>query len=169
MKGGKGKINLYYPKNNILYIREYLNGELNGEKKFKNNITISECHYLNGIKIGKGKEYDQRTGKLKFEGEYYYGYRIRGKTYVEEKLEFDGEFLFNERWNGIGFDPLGNTVYELQNGNGNIKIYENGNLIFEGDYLKGKITGKGKQYDRNGNLIYKGEYLNSQWNGKGKE
>ena len=41
-------------------------------------------------------------------------------------------------------------------------------LIFEGEYLKGKRNGKGKEYDRNGNLIFEGEYLHDERT-KGKE
>ena len=40
---------------------------------------------------------------------------------------------------------------------------------FEGDYLNGKRTGKGKEYDYNGNLKFEGEYLNGKRSGKGKE
>ena len=41
--------------------------------------------------------------------------------------------------------------------------------MFEGEYLKGKRNGKGKEYDPfNGNLIFEGEYLNGEkWNGNG--
>ena len=41
-------------------------------------------------------------------------------------------------------------------------------LIFEGEYLKGKRNGKGKEYDNNSNLIFEGEYLNGKRN-YGKE
>ena len=41
-------------------------------------------------------------------------------------------------------------------------------LIFEGEYLKGKRNGKGKEYNY-GELIFEGEYLNGKRNGKGKE
>ena len=41
-----------------------------------------------------------------------------------------------------------------------------GNLIFEGEYLNGKINGKGKEYDYAGKLKFEGEYLNGkQWIG----
>ena len=37
--------------------------------------------------------------------------------------------------------------------------------MFEGEYLKGKRNGKGKEYDDN-KLIYYGEFLNDEyWNG----
>ena len=109
LKGGKGMIHYYYYSSNKLYIEQCLNGELNGEVKiFQYNKIIFEGKFLNGIKMGKGKEYEQRTGNLEFEGEYYYGYRIKGKTYVDGKLELEGEFLFDEEWNGVGYDPLGN-------------------------------------------------------------
>ena len=45
----------------------------------------------------------------------------------------------------------------------------NNKLIFEGEYLNGKINGKGKEYYDNGELEYEGEYLNGKRNGKGKE
>ena len=42
-------------------------------------------------------------------------------------------------------------------------------LKFEGEYLNGKRNGKGKEYDIYGNLIYEGEYKNGERHGKGKE
>ena len=42
------------------------------------------------------------------------------------------------------------------------------NLIFEGEYLKGKRSGKGKEYDIDGDLKYEGEYLEGLKNRKGK-
>ena len=41
-------------------------------------------------------------------------------------------------------------------------------LIYEGEYLKGKRNGRGKEYDA-GLLIYEGEYKNGKRNGKGTE
>jgi len=39
-------------------------------------------------------------------------------------------------------------------------------LIFEGEYLNGKINGKGKEYSEPfGKLIFEGEYLNGKRNG----
>ena len=45
----------------------------------------------------------------------------------------------------------------------------NNNLIFEGEYLKGERSGKGKEYNNKGNLIFEGEYLKGKRNGIGKE
>ena len=42
-------------------------------------------------------------------------------------------------------------------------------MKFEGDFLKGKRKGKGKEYYENGNLEFEGEYLDDERNGKGKE
>ena len=47
------------------------------------------------------------------------------------------------------------------------KYYDNGKLIFEGDYLNG--NGKGKEYYKNGKLKFEGEYLNGTKNGKAKD
>ena len=49
-----------------------------------------------------------------------------------------------------------NISYKLKNGKGLIKEYYYDR--FEGEYLNGKINGKGKEYDDEGNLIFEGEY-----------
>ena len=57
--------------------------------------------------------------------------------------------------------------YNLKDGNGKVKEYESGNLIFEGEYLNGKRNGKGKGYFQR-KLEFEGEYYNGKrWNGKG--
>ena len=40
-----------------------------------------EGEYLNGKRNGQGKEYS-KDGKLGFEGEFLYGYKIKGKFYI---------------------------------------------------------------------------------------
>ena len=84
-------------------------------------------------------------------------------------LIFEGEYRYNKKWNGKGYDENGNITYELINGNGIVKIYyQEGKLEFEGEYLNGKRNGKGKEYDGKGKLEYEGEYLKGGRNGKGK-
>ena len=125
------------------YEAEYLNGQRNGKGKLYNyngNLAY-EGKFLNGQKHGKGKEYNM-NGKLIFEGEYLYGYRNKGKSYINSKLEFEGEYLYDRKWNGKGYDKYGNIIYELQNGNGTIKEYDdnNGYLMYEDEYLNGKLN-----------------------------
>ena len=47
--------------------------------------------------------------------------------------------------------------------------YIDNTLIFEGEYLKWKRHGKGKEYNKYCKLIFEEEYLNGQKNGKGRE
>ena len=54
-----------------------------------------------------------------------YGFRLKGKFYFENKLEYEGEFLYNKKWNGKGYDENGDIIYELINGNGNVIEYNN--------------------------------------------
>ena len=83
---------------------------------------------------------------------------------------FEGEYKKDLKWNGKGYDPDGKMVYELIDGNGKVKEYdENGNLEFEGEYINGERNGKGKEFNFDGLLIFEGEYLNGKRNGKGKE
>ena len=84
-------------------------------------------------------------------------------------LIFEGEFINDKRWNGRGYDISNNAVYDLENGNGKTIEYENGEVLFEGEYINGEINGKGKEYYEDGKLKYEGEYLNGYRNGKGKE
>ena len=81
--------------------------------------------------------------------------------------------IYESKGNGKEYDD-GVLVFEGEylNGERNGKGKEFnicGKLAFEGEYLNGKINGKGKEYDYNGKLRYKGEYLNGLRNGKGKE
>ena len=75
-------------------MKEYKN-DYYGELEF-------EGEYINGEKIGKGKEYDC-NGRLRFEGEYVNGVRNgKGKEYdCNGKLRFEGEYLDGLKWNGI--------------------------------------------------------------------
>ena len=76
-------------------------------------------------------------------------------------MEYEGEYLYNKKWNGKGYDENGNIIYELINGNGKGKEYDwNNKLVFEGEYLNAKKNGKGKEYNWKGKLIFEGEYLN---------
>ena len=82
---------------------------------------------------------------------------MKGKFYVNSKLEYEGDYLYNKKFNGKGYDENGNVIYELINGNGEVKEYddETGELIFEGEYLNGK-RGKEKVeyiYDKEGKVI----------------
>ena len=58
----------------------------------------------------------------------YGNYRIRGKEYyTNSKLKFEGEYLFNKKLKGKIYDFDGNIVLELNNGNA--KIEENNEFI----------------------------------------
>jgi len=58
--------------------------------------------------------------------------------YIGGKLKYEGDYLFNRKWNGKGHDEKGNIIYELKDGNGKVKEYDKyGKLIFEGEYING--------------------------------
>ena len=170
LKNGKGYV-IEYEENSISFEGEYLYGEKNGKGKeydYSGKLSFSG-EYINGERNGRGHEYYE-NGEIKFEGEYLYDDKIKGKEYLNGKLEFEGEYLYNRKWNGKGYDENHNIIYELINGNGKVKEYnDNSRLKYEGEYLNGEKNGKGKEYDNNGKLIYEGEFLKGQKNGKGIE
>ena len=53
----------------------------------------------------------------------------------------------NKRWNG----KINGIIY-----------YKGKKINIDGEYLNGKLNGKGKEYDDNGNLIFEEEYLNEE-------
>jgi len=123
-------------------------------------------------KNGTGKEYLISEDILIFEGEYLNGKRNgKGKEYYNNNnIKFEGEYLNWKKWNGIGYDADKKIVYELKDGNGYIKEFneENYEIICEYEYIKGEKNGKAKKYDINGELNFEWEYKNGKkWNGKG--
>ena len=89
---------------------------------------------------------------------------MRDLHYYSGELEYEGEYRFNRKWNGKGYDKTGNIIYELINGNGNVKEYydNDGLLKYDGEYLNGEKNGYGKEYDYKGTLLYEGRYFNDR-------
>ena len=92
----------------------------------------------------------------------------KGKEYIKGNLEFEGEFLFNKKWNGKGYDKNNIEIYELKNGNGRVREYDlfEETLKYEGGYHNGKRSGQGQEFDGN-KVIFSGEYSNGKRNGFG--
>ena len=178
----------YYKKVSGKYLILEKNG--NGkEYKLNTNILIFEGQYQNGKKSGFGNEYYD-NGKIKFEGKYLNGNKIKGigfnrkgkihfilndngkgkEIYNNKNIQFKGEYLNGKRWNGKGYDYNGKEDSEIKYGEGYIKDYSDfGELKFVGKYINGERW-KGKKFNKYGYLKFDGEYLNGRkWKGKGKE
>ena len=170
-RNGKGKA--IYPIENLIFFNgEYLNDKEWIGTRYNNNGSIVYILKNNNNGTGAGLEY-YYNGEFKFKGEYLNGKR-NGKGieyYNNGKKIFEGEYLNDLKWNGKGYDPSENLIYELKNGKGYIKEYNKyeHNLEFEGEYLNGQKNGKGKEYYYNNKIKFEGEYLTGKKNGKGKE
>ena len=171
IKEGNGNIKTFDNKGKLIFECSYLNGEENGIRKeyFPDGKLYFEGNYLNGKKNGKCKMYN--GDMLRFEGEYLYDYKLTGKEYINNKSIYEGEYLYNKKWNGKGYDEKRNASYIINNGNGKVIEYHDYyfTLKFEGEYLNGKRSGYGKEYNYDGYIIFEGEYLNGEKSGKGKE
>ena len=67
-------------------------------------------------------------------------------------MEFEGEFKNGERVKGKEY--CFNGGYD-------------GKLKYDGEFVFGRKSGQGKEYDTDGNLIFEGEFQNDEWlNGK---
>ena len=183
-KGNKLKI-IKYNKNlqNIMdiTIKDYqiLSGiyiiyeSKNKGKEYKgfNDFLIYEGGYLNGKRNGEGKEYNEK-GELIFEGEFKNGKRNgKGKEFLKGKLLHEGEFIDDDLKFGKEYNENGKIIKEIKETGFRKIINSKDNLIFEGEYLNGKLNGKGKEYSNSysNNLLFEGEYLNGKRHGKGKE
>ena len=65
-------------------------------------------------------------------------YVAKGKSYYNNgKLKFEGEFKYGKIWDGKGYNKEGGLSFEIKNGKGNIKEYDDdyGKLRFEGEYV----------------------------------
>ena len=109
---GKGYIKQYDYRGKWLSFEGYfLNGEKNGFcKEYSGDILLFEGEYKDGKRKGIGKEYDEKTGELKFEGEYLYNIKIKGKEYSKGRIIYEGEYLNNKKWSGTGYDQNGNII-----------------------------------------------------------
>ena len=51
-------------------------------------------------------------GKLKFEGEYLYDKKTKGREYYSNgKLEYEGEYFFDNKYDGKGYDENGSIIW----------------------------------------------------------
>ena len=69
----------------------------------------------------------------------------KGKEFNPPKVEFEGEYFEEQRWNG-----------KIK-----IEILES-YITYEGELLNGKKHGKGKEWSDDNKLLYEGEFINGQ-------
>ena len=176
IKDGKGYVKKFYDsenENRIKFEGEYFNGEKNGFGKLYSSggdtIFIKyKGEYLNGKMNGKVKLYDDE-GNLYFEGENGYKNGKGKEYYSDKKLKFEGEYLNGSQWNGKQFDENGNIIFEIKNGSGLIKEFnDEGLLQYECEYKYGSKNGWEKIYDNYGKIKSEMEYLNG-YKIRGKE
>ena len=82
-------------------------------------------------------------------------FRKKGKEDVNGRLEYEGNYFFNKKYDGKVYNKNGKILYELNNGKGYVKEYNHqGNLIFKGEYLNGKKMEKTNYIFLNLLLVY---------------
>ena len=169
-----GKLKEYNKEGKFLYKSEYKNLKIwNGREiiddigwimrteKFKGK-SILKGESINKQKNRKGKELFK--GKLIFEGNYLNEKRNGyGIEYNFDGGKFLGDFKNGLKWEGTGYNKNGEIEYEIIDGYGYIKEYHNGILIYEGQYLKGKRNGNGREFCfLTRKLKYEGVFINGK-------
>ena len=59
------------------------------------------------------KEKYFKNGKLKFDGEYLYNNRIKGKEYIKRILGYKGKYLDEKKWKGKIYYKNNNIICKL--------------------------------------------------------
>ena len=166
IKKGKGKVKEFFDDGVLKFEGEYCNGERNGQGKrydYEGEILF-EGIYLNGEKwTGKGKEYHTDHDKVDDTDENPFK-DIDLFSIGKRKQKKDNEYGFMSNFFESAFKNKNLTsLTKKQFG----LTREEKILKFEGEYLNGQK--KGKEYNQEGDLIYEGEFLYDKWHGKGKQ
>ena len=158
-RSGYGK---EYDNGNIIFEGQFLDGKRweGFGKEIKNSEIIFEGEYKKGKRNGKGKEYyyGSFNGEfsIKFIGNYLEGERKgKGIEYFENgKIKFIGDFFKGGYNNGKGYNTSREEIFEIKNGEGNIRIYNNENQIeYEGEYKNYRYWNGKESVYKNSNLV----------------
>ena len=196
-RNGEGK---EYSQGKLLFEGNYINGIRNGEgREYYDNLRIKFegeyvndkrwngiVYYFNGnkkceIKEGKEEEeieninntfYNVAKSTLGIILERLKEKQITYKREVRMGQESKIKNFINEEENKKEFNKNaikfeGEYINGKLNGKGKEYFFEE--LIFEGEYIDGKKNGFGKDYYNNGRIKFEGEYQDGIKNGKGKE
>ena len=164
-KRWNGKYKEYDKITKIIIEQEYINGEI-----IRDNI--SNENNLNDNKTEKViKEFYEESDKIRFEGIYLKDEKWNGIMYNKnDNFKIEIKDKWNLKESNLKIKYLGENKYIIHDISGIIKEYENGYLIYEGEYINDKRNGRGKEFDINGKITFEGEYKNgNRWNGKIKE
>ena len=134
------------------------------------NILVFKGFYTDEYRNGPGEEY-HLNNQLKFQGNFVYGGKELGKEFFwNGVIQYDGNYINNKKWNGIGYDINQRQIYNIINGAcDNVVEYDDyGQIIYEGPYKNGDRCGRGKEY-KDGALVFEGNFKNGKKNGSGKE
>ena len=148
-RNGKGK---EYKLNEIIFKGQFLNGERwegFGKEYSNDNNLIFEGEYKNGKRNGKGKKYyNNKNNQIKFFGNFLDGKKEgEGINYYQNgKKKFKGNFSKGGKLNGKGYYINGELMYEIKNGEGKIKIFDEKNRIMMVNIKMGKF---GKEKNMN--------------------
>ena len=175
---GKFKFKGKELKNTHIYIPQYPYGkelmnakgeikEINGNKlthlanteqgSSDSPIILDNTNIIIGIHKGSNKEKKENYGDLIYPALNIIENDIRIKRY-NGKYE-EGIYIY-----GDSKYYIGEFKNNIPNGKG-IKYYENGNILYKGDFIDGKFEGNGQLFLEDG-LYYIGQFKNGLKNGK---
>ena len=128
---------------------------------------------MNGKRNGKGEEYKYIPCEKR---DNFFKSQELNKN-IKRITLFSGEYINGERKEGKEYNYNGEVVYEgeyfkgKRNGKGKLYInkYNCGDLKYAGEFLNNKKHGKGIEYENYQRSKYVGKFFNGKREGKGKE
>ena len=164
---------LYYPDGTLMYEGQLKDGVMHGKGKlYREDGTLwYNAEFVDGDVTGLGTIYFTRSARSDMPGvDFMIGESLNGLPhghsryyYGDGSLAYDGEFSNGERTYGRHYEN-GVLVYEGQWKNkmydGKGKYYKDGYLSYEGEFSKNAEHGYGKTYSKKGYVSAEGEYRN---------
>lgn len=190
VKNGKayGNGRLFDENGNLIYQGEFKNSSYDGKGKqylIENeqgkevSVLCYEGDFEKGKYSGKGKFYftsGERKGELVYEGDFYESnYNGQGTLYYSKDHTYKGGFAESKK-HGFGKEIYTSSegkevviygTYSNDKLNGHGRRYEDGTLIYDGQFADGLFSGEGILYYDNGNIQYKGMFANGNAEGEG--
>jgi hypothetical protein len=157
-----------------VYIGNFLDGQFHRKgiqyiQEKKNYIG----NWKFGSRHGHGKSFDE-NGSLVFDGLWKKNKPYFGNFYSS----FDGSLLFHGLFHQFcgSFSYYDNSLQMILSGNwryghlhGPGKLFQQGTLIYDGNFVNGRKHGNGCIYHCTGELYYEGEWIHDKRNGYGTE
>ena len=166
---------LVFPKDSKIEVN-YVNGKKEGKGRIltMNNELLAEVSFHEDILCGTCKLFNTKGYKVReYEFDCIQDSMIEIDTEEEEAIILIGILkngsICNDCVENYEESSVASEKKEIDDIMNimRVKLYDNGNVAYEGECRNGKPNGSGVLYYENGNVLYEGEWRDGKPNGSG--